>query len=574
MQLFSEPILAALSKHSGLAASALKLESPRDAQLGDIAFPCFVLAKERKQPPPAVAAELAAKLAGAIEGVSVVATGPYLNFRIARPLLARAVLSAVERAGPRWGGSDEGAGKTVVIDFSSPNIAKPMHVGHIRSTILGASLVRIFRHLGYRVVGVNHIGDWGAQFGGLVVALRRWRAQVDLERDPVMGLLDLYQRSKEALKSDESFQREAVAAYQELESGREGEVRDLWRWVTEVSLRGFNATYKRLGIAHEFVRGESYYEPLLAGTLERVKAAGVTEISEGALVVMLGGVDKGLKETPCLLQQTNGTTLYATRDLAALFDRWKEFQFERCLYVVGGEQKLHFRQLKAVLKRMNEPWEPRIEHVDFGMLLGPGRVKIASRKRGEVLVLDDLIDECVEEAARVIEAKNPALASKALVAEQVGIGALVFNDLKRERVKDVIFDKAEFLAFEGDTGPYLQYTHARLASILRKATANDDAALAATPEYAALENAGEILLRIAKLGDVVRSAGAKSEPSELSQYLLALARDVSTWLTQPENKVLGSEPSAGAARLALVRNAKTVLGLGLGLLGMAAPEEM
>jgi arginyl-tRNA synthetase len=449
-----------------------------------------------------------------------------------------------------------------------------MHVGHIRSTILGASLVRIFRHLGYRVVGINHIGDWGAQFGGLVVALRRWKSQVDLERDPVMGLLDLYQRSKEALKNDEQFQREAVAAYQELESGREGEVRELWRWVTEVSLRGFNATYQRLGIAHEHVRGESWYEPLLAPTLERVKAAGVTEISEGALVVMLGAVDKGLKETPCLLQQSNGTTLYATRDLAALFSRWEEFAFERCLYVVGGEQKLHFRQLKAVLQRMEQSWAARVEHVDFGMLLGPGRVKIASRKRGEVLVLDDLIDECVEEAAKVIEEKNPSLATKAQVAEQVGIGALVFNDLKRERIKDVIFDKREFLAFEGDTGPYLQYTHARLASILRKVHAANDPALGAAPDFAALENAGEILVRVAKFGDVVRAAAAKAEPSELSQYLLALARDVSTWLTQPENKVLGSQPAAGAARIALVRQAKCVLGLGLGLLGMAAPEEM
>jgi len=578
MQPFSDQILAALSKLSGLPASALKLESPRDPTLGDIAFPCFVLAKERKQPPPAVAAQLATQLAPELEaaggGIQVVATGPYLNFRIARPLLARAVLEAVERQGASFGGSNEGAGKTIVIDFSSPNIAKPMHIGHIRSTILGASLVRIFRHLGYTVVGVNHIGDWGAQFGGLVVALRRWKSEVDLERDPVMGLLDLYQRSKEALKNDESFQAESVAAYQELESGREGEVRELWRWVTEVSLRGFNATYKRLGISHEFVRGESWYEPLLASTLERVKTAGVTEISEGALVVMLGEVDKGLKATPCLLQQTNGTTLYATRDLAALFSRWEEFAFERCLYVVGGEQKLHFRRLKAVLKRMGEAWEPRVEHVDFGMLLGPGRVKIASRKRGEVLVLDDLIDECVEEAARVIEEKNPQLANKAQVAENVGIGALVFNDLKRERIKDVIFDKREFLAFEGDTGPYLQYTHARLASILRKAAASSDAALSAQPDFAQLENAGEILLRMGRFGDVVRSAAAHSEPSEVSQYALALARDVSTWLTQPENKVLGSEPSAGAARLALVRAGKNVLATSLGLLGMAAPEEM
>jgi arginyl-tRNA synthetase len=574
MQIFGEPILAALARLTGVSAERLKLERPRDSNQGDLAFPCFVLAKELKQPPPALAQELAAKLGAELNGITAAATGPYINFRIERALLGREMCALITRAGERYGSSIEGAGKTIVVDFSSPNIAKPMHIGHIRSTIIGAALVRIFRALGYRVVGINHIGDWGAQFGGLVVALRRWKGEVELERDPVMGLLDLYQRSKTAVETDEAFKRDAIAAYQELESGREGEVRALWRWVTEVSMRGFQATYARLGIAHELVRGESWYEPLLAPTLERVKASGVTEVSQGALIVALDGVDKSLKETPCLLQQTNGTTLYATRDLAALFSRWEEFQFERCLYVVGGEQKLHFRQLKAVLARMGLEWNARVEHVDFGLLLGPGRVKIASRKRGEVLVLDDLIDEVVEEARGTIEAKNPNLANKSVVADQVGIGALVFNDLKRERIKDVIFDKSEILSFEGDTGPYLQYTHARLASILRKAAATHDAGLAAAPHWSALENAGEILMSMGRLPDVVRSAAARAEPSELSQYLLALARDVSTWISSADNKVLGSPGPVAAARLALVRSAKSVLGNGLRLLGVAAPEEM
>lgn len=574
MQIFSEPILAALAGATGVSASALKLERPRDPKLGDLAFPCFLVAKERKAAPPAVAAELASALSGKLPGITATAAGPYVNFRIERSLLAREICGQVERDGAAYGSSSEGAGKTIVIDFSSPNIAKPMHIGHIRSTILGAALVRLCRKLGYKVVGINHIGDWGAQFGGLVVALRRWKGEVDLERDPVMGLLDLYQRSKAALKDDEAFRAEAVAAYQELESGREGEVRELWRWVTEVSMRGFNATYARLGISHELVRGESWYEPLLMPALERVKSAGITEISQGALVVTLGEIDKSLKETPCLLQQTNGTTLYATRDLAALFSRWEEFQFERCLYVVGGEQKLHFRQLKGVLKRMGCDWETRVEHIDFGLLLGPGKKKIASRKRGEVLVLDDLLDEVSEAALAVIDAKNPELANKHKVADEVGLGALVFNDLKRERVKDVIFDTAEILSFEGDTGPYLQYTHARLASILRKAAANKDAALGATPDWSVLETAGEILVALGRYGDVVRSAAAKAEPSELSQYLLALARDVSTWVSSSDNRVLGSAGPDGAARLALVRCSKSVLGNGLQLLGVASPEEM
>lgn len=574
MQVFTEPILAALSRLTGVSAAQLKLERPRDAKQGDLAFPCFLLAKELKKAPPVLAQELVAQLGDSLAGIAASASGPYINFRVERTLLAREITAQIAREGERYGGSHEGAGKTIVIDYSSPNIAKPMHVGHIRSTIIGAALVRIFRALDYRVVGINHIGDWGAQFGGLVVALRRWKHEVNLEADPVMGLLDLYQRSKKAVEDDEQFKNEAIAAYQELESGREGEVRELWRWVTEVSLRGFNATYKRLGIEHELVRGESWYEPLLTPALERVKTSGVTEVSRGALIVALGDIDKGLKETPCLLQQTNGTTLYATRDLAALFSRWEEFHFERCLYVVGGEQKLHFRQLKAVLKRMQLDWESKVEHVDFGLLLGPGRIKMASRKRGEVLVLDDLIDEVVDEALGTIEAKNPELATKKKVADQVGLGAIVFNDLKRERIKDVIFDKAEILSFEGDTGPYIQYTHARLASILRKAAATNDAGLAAEPDWSALEDAGEVLVAMGRLPDVVRSAAARAEPSELSQYLLALARDVSTWVSHPDHKVLGSAAPLGAARLALVRAAKSVLGNGLRLLGIAAPEEM
>jgi arginyl-tRNA synthetase len=569
MQTFLDAILAALARASGSPMGDLRLEHPRDPTLGDIAFPCFALAKLAKKAPPAIAAELAAQLNTTLPGITAVATGPYINFRIERAALARDLSTSIARDGERFGGSSEGADKTIVIDFSSPNIAKPMHVGHIRSTIIGAALVRIFGHLGYRTVGINHIGDWGAQFGGLVVAIRRWKGEVDLERDPVQGLLELYQRSKKATDDDPQFQAEARAAYQELESGREGEVRALWRWVTEISLRGFDATYKRLGIHHDFVRGESFYESLLEPTLERVKAAGVTEVSQGALIVALKTVDKGLAETPCLLQQTNGTTLYATRDLAALFQRWEEFQFARCLYVVGAEQKLHFRQLKAVLKRMQLDWEARVEHVDFGLLLGPGRVKLASRK-GEVLVLDDLIDEVVDEAKRIIEEKNPALAGKDRIAEQVGIGALVFNDLKRERIKDVIFSKSEILSFEGDTGPYIQFTHARLGSILRKAAAEPGAT--AEPDLAQLDNAGEILVRIGRFPDVVRASAAHCEPSEISQYLLALSREVSTWLTP--NRVLGVEPRTSAARLVLVRTAKVVLHNGLTLLGIAAPEEM
>ena len=570
MQVFIDAIRDAVSRHTGIAPGDVKVELPRDPTMGDLAVPCFVMAKTLKQAPPAVAGDLALKLAGDIKGVKAVASGPYVNVRIDRRELGRVVVEAIEAQGVRYGYSNEGAGKTIVIDFSSPNIAKPMHVGHIRSTIIGQALYRVFTSLGYRTVGINHIGDWGSQFGGLVVAIRRWRNQVDLEKEPVPGLLDLYQRSKAAVGSDPEFAREAREAYQELESGREGEVRALWRWITEVSMKGFEKTYQRLGIHHDFVRGEAFYEPMLEPTVQRIEKAGITEVSQGALIVRLETVDKGLAEAPCLLRQTNGTTLYATRDLAAIFQRYDEFRFERCLYVVGAEQKLHFRQLKAVLARMQLPYESRIEHVYFGLLLGPGRVKLASRTKGAVLVLDDLIDEVVEEAERVLIEKNPNHPDPKKVAEQVGIGAIIFNDLKRERIRDVVFDKAEILSFEGETGPYVQYTHARLASILRKAEATGEGG--APPDYRGLEEAGPLLVTLGRFPDVVRSAAEHAEPSEIATYLLGLGRDVNAWYVH--HRVLGQEAGVTAARLALVRASKTVIANGLRLLGPAAPDEM
>ncbi|MDZ4772857.1 MAG: arginine--tRNA ligase, partial [Planctomycetota bacterium] len=332
----------------------------------------------------------------------------------------------------------------------------------------------------------------------------------------------------------------------------------------------FDKTYTRLGIHHELVRGEAFYENLLEPTVARATQAGVTEISEGALVVKLDSVDKALAETPCLLRQSNGTTLYATRDLAAMFQRYDEFHFERCLYVVGAEQKLHFRQLKAVLKRMHIEWEPRIEHVYFGLLLGAGRVKLASRNKGEVLILDDLIDDVVTEARRVVLEKNPDHRSPDVIAEQVGIGAIVFNDLKRERIKDVVFDKAEILSFEGETGPYVQYTHARLASILRKAAASGEGQGA--PDWNALEEAGPLLVALSRFPEVVRAAAEQAEPSLIATYLLSLGRDINAWYVH--NRVLGGEPGVTAARLALVRASKAVIANGLRLLGPAAPDEM
>lgn len=565
MQEFIDAIRDALAAATGLPADEIKIESPRDPELGDFAFPCFPLAQRLKQAPPKIAAELAPQLAG-LPSITAEATGPYLNFRVERGALARSILTGIAAAGVRYGNSDEGAGKTIVLDLSSPNIAKPMHVGHLRSTILGAAIQRIHDALGYRTVGINHIGDWGSQFGKLVAAIQRWGDDVDLEGDPIQALLALYVRFHEEEQGDPSLTEAGRAAFRELESGEDGDVRRIWRQLTELSLREFQRVYDRLGVTFDHVRGEAFYEPFLDATVERIRAAGVTEESEGALIVDLSGIEKNM--APCLLRKTDGTTLYATRDLAALFHRWDEFAFDRALYVVGSDQRLHFRQLKAVLRRMELDWEQRVEHVDFGMLRLPeGKL---STRQGNVVLLDDLLDTAAARARDVILEKNPELPDLDAVAETVGVGAVVFHDLKKDRVKDVVFEWEDVLSFEGETGPYVQYTHARLASILRKAEAAGEGG--GEPDYARLEEAGPILLALGRFPAVLRSAAAHAEPSELSQYLLELCRGVNSWYAS--RRVLEQEAQLTAARLSLARGAKIVIGNGLRLLGVGAPEEM
>jgi arginyl-tRNA synthetase len=563
---FTDRIRAALARASGVPEADLRLEQPRDPSLGDVAFPCFQLAKALKKAPPAIAADLAGKIAGDLAGITAVVTGPYVNFRIDRGDLARAVIGEIEARGLTYGHSKVGAGKTVVVDLSSPNIAKPMSVGHLRSTVIGAAVQRLHDALGYKTVGINHIGDWGAQFGKLVAAVERWGDSVDLEGDPIPSLLALYVRYHEEEEKDPSLDVAARAAFRELESGAEGKVRAIWRRLTELSLQEFDKIYRRLGVHFDAIRGEAFYEPYLASTIERIVAAGVTEVSQGALIVDLSSVDKNMP--PCLLRKSDGTTLYATRDLAALFHRHEMYDFERCLYVVGADQRLHFRQLKAVLLRMSVPWEDRIQHVDFGMMRLP-EGKMSTRK-GRVVFLEDVLDRAVEEASRIIAEKNPRLAGAREIAEQVGVGAVVFNDLKRERIKDVEFDWDEILSFEGETGPYVQYTHARLASILRKAAEAGEGS--PDPDWSLLEDAGSVLLALGRFPDVVRSAAEHVEPSEVSSWLLSTSRDLNNWYAA--HRVLGQEPSLTAARLGLVRASKAVIANGLRLLGVAAPEEM
>ena len=569
MQQFQDAVRDALIAETGIAPDAVRLETPRDASMGDIAFPCFVLAKELKAAPPKIASELESKLNKRLQGITARATGPFLNFTVEPSLLASTILGQIREQGNAYGGSDEGLGKTIVLDLSSPNIAKPMSVGHLRSTVIGAAIQRLHNALGYTTVGINHIGDWGSQFGKLVAAIDRWGDTVDLETNPIKGLLALYVRYHEEEEDDPELKQAGRDAFKELESGEEGHVRATWRHLTELSMAEFDKIYDRLGVKFDEVRGEAYYESHLDATVERLVDAGITEKSEGALIVRLD--EFGEEIPPCLLRKTDGTTLYATRDLAAAFHRWELYGFERSLYVVGGDQRLHFRQLKHVLERMGMEWEARMEHIDFGMMRLP-EGKMSTRK-GRVVFLEEVLDEAAAKADKVIAEKNPGLEDRREVAEMVGVGAVIFNDLRRERVKDVEFVWKEVLSFEGDTGPYVQYTHARLASILRKGAAEQaERDSQPEPDWSALGDASPILGKLGRYNAVLSRAARNAEPSEVASYALGLCRDTNTWIAT--ERVLGQAPAVTAARLAFVDGVRQVLVNALGILGVGAPVRM
>ena len=441
-----------------------------------------------------------------------------------------------------------------------------MHVGHMRTTVIGAALSRIFTHLGHDVKRINHLGDWGSQFGKLVAAWQRWGNDEALNARPIAHLLELYVRYHKEEKEDETLAADSKQSFQELESGKENQTRATWRKFTEISLVEFNKVYARFGIEFDYLRGESWYEGQLNDMITWLDECGVTELSDGATIVNLE--EQGIK-TPSLVKTAHGTTLYATRDLAAAKSRWEEFAFDQSLYVVGAEQTLHFQQLKGVLSRCGVEWEQRMEHIPFGLIrLTEGKL---STREGRVIALGDVLDRSVELAAESIEEKNPELPDKELVAEQIGLGAIVFHDLKHQRQKDVVFDWKEVLSFEGDTGPYLQYTHARCCSILRRAgkevpSINDI-------DFSILEGGRELWVAIGRLPQAVREAAIKREPMLIANALLKIASAGNGFYR--DNQVLGTgDDDLEKARLVAIDTLRKTLALGMCLLGVPAPHEM
>jgi arginyl-tRNA synthetase len=565
---FQDRVLDTLARALGAPREAFDLEAPRHPSHGDFAFPCFKLAKERGEAPPAFAAKAAAACAGVPE-VAAKATGPFLNFTIDRAALARAVLTAAfDKA---YGGGAEGAGKTIVLDYSSPNIAKRFHVGHLRSTVIGAAVKRICEARGHRVVGINHLGDWGSQFGKLLTALRRFGSERELDARAEAGtgieyLQELYiryhQEEKLGGETKKDLSAESRRWFLDLESGLDNEARRLWKKLTAISLAEFDRIYTRLGVKFDEIRGESAYEKELAPTIDLCKKAGVTRVSEGALVVDVEGSEK-----PALLQTGDGTTLYLTRDLASVLYRKNAYDFWRAVYVVGNDQRDHFRELKLVVKRLGYPWWDDVVHADFGMLRLPeGKM---STREGRVVILNDVLQSAVDRVRQVIAEKNAELASRDAVAEAVGIGAVLYNDLKQDRRRDVVFRWEDVLNFDGETGPYCQYTHARLASIVRKSS------LTPSPDvrFDALAEAAPLLLAIARFPRAVALAAERYEPHVVAGAAFEIAQLANAYYR--DHRVLDAgEPELVRARLAVVEAAARTLRRALALLGIEAPPEM
>jgi arginyl-tRNA synthetase len=541
------------------------ITSPPDEALGDYAIPCFALAKRLKRPPD----EIAGELAGALKGryiMSAQAAGPYLNITVDRTELLRHILNEILTQGERYGGSTEGNGKTIVIDYSSPNIARPFSIAHLRSTALGNSLKKIYEHLGYRVIGVNHLGDWGVQFGMLITAYKRYGSKEEVEKGSVYELFELYVRFNDEAERDPKLMDEARSWFKRLEDG-DPEAHKLWQWFVDISLEAFKKYYELLGVKFEEIRGESAYRASTASLIEELLKKGIAKESEGAIVIPL---DDELP--PLILRKKDGATVYATRDLCAAIYHYEKYRFHKKLYVVGAEQVLHFNQLFKALELMGYPWAEGLVHVPFGLMLFEDE-KMSTR-RGRVVFLEEVLKRAIELSRRVIDsikkASDLSEAEKDEVARDVGVSAVIYADLSRSRTHDINFRWQEVLNFQGKSGPYVQYTHARMCGVLRRYSKE----IPKDPEYSKLTHPYEVSLarRLEQFPMRVKQAAEEYEPFVIADYLGDLAAAANQFYDHC--RVLGEEPSLEEARICLVYATKTVLKVGLKLLGMKAPERM
>lgn len=536
---------------------SMLIERPKNPKMGDYAFPAFALAKIEHKNPALIAKDISEKISDD-SFTSIQAVGPYVNFAIDHAKLVNATLNDVLTEKEHFGDQKLGEGN-VPIDMSSPNIAKPMSMGHLRSTVIGNSIAKTLEKVGYTSIKINYLGDYGTQFGKLITAYRLWGNEEDVKKDPITNLFHYYVKFHEEAEKDPKLEDEGRAAFKKLENGDEEEIK-LWKWFREVSLQEFNRIYKELGVTFDSYNGEAFFNDKMQPVVDELKEKGLLEESRGAQVVNLGE-----DENPALILKSDGSSLYMTRDLAAALYRKKEYDFVMSLYVAGGEQTGHFKQLKQVLKKMGYDWSDNIHHIPFGLITQGGK-KLSTRK-GNVVFLDQVLKDAVSLAEQQIEEKNPNLFNKKQVAHDVGVGAVVFHDLKNDRMDNFDFDLEEVVRFEGDTGPYVQYTNARAQSILRKAnkeismdnlSLNDDWSFA-------------VAKALADFPAIVEKASEKFEPSIIAKYALDLSKKFNKYYA---NVRILDEDDQLNARLALVQATSIVLTEALRLLGVNAPKEM
>ena len=536
------------------------LEQPKSSDLGDIAFPAFSLAKIERKAPQAIAADIAEKI-DASHFEKVVATGPYVNFFLDKSQISDQVIKSIIQAGADYGQQEEGQGANVTIDLSSPNIAKPFSVGHLRSTVIGDALSNIFRKMGYNTIKINHLGDWGKQFGLLMVAYKKWGSKEAVEANPIDELLKLYVRINAEIENNPELDEEGRLWFKKLEDG-DPEATELWQWFRDESLVEFNRIYKLLGVEFDSLNGEAFYNDKMDEAVQILEEKGLLKESKGASIVELDDVNL----PPAMIKKSDGATLYITRDIATAIYRARTYNFVKNIYAVGQEQSNHFRQLKAVLKKMGFEWSDDMIHVDFG-LVTKNRQKLSTRK-GNIILLEPTLQEAISRAKAQIEEKNPELENKEEVARAVGVGAVKFYDLKTDRRNGYDFDLEAMVSFEGETGPYVQYAYARIQSILRKAnfTPSTDATYSLNdPE------SWEIIKLLQDFSRVVKRAAENYDPSLIAKYAINLAQAFNKYYAH--TRILDESPERDS-RLALSYSTAVVLKEALRLLGVDAPEKM
>ena len=533
---------------------------PPNSQMGDYALPCFKFAKVLRKSPAVIASELAAGLRPDEAISEITALNGYLNFKINKQGLARDVLGEIARKGERYGSSDIGAGRTICIDYSSVNIAKPFHIGHLSTTVLGSALYKIFNFLGYRAVGINHLGDYGTQFGKLISAYKRWGDREQVQSGGIHAINDLYVRFNN--EADEEMEREAREYFRLIESG-DREANELFNWFKELTLEYVKKIYDRLDVHFDSYAGERFYTDKMGPVIEELKEKGLLKESEGAQIVDL----EPYGMPPCLILRSDGASLYATRDIAAAIYRKNTYDFYKCLYVVAYQQNLHFRQFFKVLELMGKEWAKDLVHVAYGMVsLEDGAM---STRKGKVVWLEDVISKCVEKAYNVVSEKNPDLENKEEIAEKVGIGAVIFGALYNNKIKDITFSYDKVLSFEGETSVYVQYTCARAASVIEKA-AGYVCNLSALPELS--EEEFEVVKALASFPDTVKDAADKYEPSYIARYAVDLAQKFNKFYF--DCKILTAAEGVKDFRIELTKATLRTLENALGLLGIGVPDKM